>query len=167
MSEESAESPASQRSWPPLPWGICAAYLLFLIALALPVMNVMFDGTWNGFRCARYCAEEFLKLLRDPSRGRDSISLREASLTLPNLAMLFAPGLFLVPGPRRRLWPAIAATLAAVHALYFPFSFGLEELPYFRIGYWVWVASFVTLAASLWLWEARVRRADQSAPPAG
>lgn len=160
-----AEAPVTAElpEWPPLPWGVWAAFAVFLIALALPVMKNTMFGNLNGLGAATYCAQEFVDLLRDPGAGISRLTLVRAALTIPNIAMLLSPGLAMLAPRHRRLWPAILASVFACQAAAYSVANGTKDLRALQIGYWAWVVSFVLLASSLWLWEARVRRAASSA----
>ncbi|MEK7468045.1 MAG: hypothetical protein AAB074_11570 [Planctomycetota bacterium] len=138
--------------------------MIFLVALALPA-NDVFGDAWSGYRCARYIAEAFFKILsqRDPGW----IDPLTAALTIPNIVMLFVPGLPMLPFRGRRYWPAIVATVCVGQILYWRLLVGFDRPSGLRSGFAVWFAAFVTLAAALWLWEARVRRAEQSGSSTG
>ncbi|KAF0246901.1 MAG: hypothetical protein FD180_260 [Planctomycetota bacterium] len=164
MNPDRETSTADASSLPRAPWGVWIAFAMFLVALALPACDV-YGEAWSGFRCARYIAEAFLKvlLLRNPG-WVDPIT---AALTVPNVVMLLAPGLPMLPFRKRRLWPAIVATACVGQILHFRLLVGFDRPSGLRFGFVVWFAAFATLAASLWLWETRVRRAEQSAPQNG
>ncbi len=170
MSEESAETLVPP-PFPRLPWGVAAAFVVFLASLAMPAWEV---GTFTappasapsgaerfvGWECGQWSATFFWWVLQ--GEGED---LLESSFTIPNALMLCVPGLPLIRPSRRRLWPAIAATVASLHVLSWAIA---KHGPSERIlfGYWFWLASFVTLASALWLWELRVRRAATLQAPA-
>ncbi|KAF0246900.1 MAG: hypothetical protein FD180_259 [Planctomycetota bacterium] len=161
MSESPAESNVAPQPFPRLPWGVAAAFVIFLASLAMPA----WDSGWSttpagaerflGWQCAQWSATFLWEVLK----GGDD-DLLEASFTIPNLLMLCVPGLPLIRPVRRRLWPAVAATVATLHVMYWRVA-KHEPDEHILIGYWFWLGSFATLACALWLWEARVHKADR------
>jgi hypothetical protein len=156
VTQNEEEEHGIQRIYPPLPWGVAAAYVIGLASLAMPAWKVGW-GRYDGWECAGRSAEFLVWVLRG-----DNDELFKSTFTISNLLMLCAPGLPLIRPDRRRIWPAVAATLASLHVLSW-FLAKHEPEERIRFGYWFWLASFVTLAGALWLWEARVRSAGETA----
>lgn len=131
---------------PRFPKPLLLAWGLFLISLLLPAVKFG-DGTFMaGCACAWVC----VVLPFDPEARWDGETIYYFLFTVPNLFMLASPWILRF---RARKWTAgwvlkgFALTSTLYNASFWVVSLSHQGPMALRVGYFVWVTSFVALSA--------------------
>ena len=149
-----------------LPWWLWLGWLVHLVAYTLPSYRVGDEEAVYGWKCAHmayqtwFSAEGFLSELR---KGEMDVARSEAIMgwfNVTNLAAILAPWLLLrFRRPMVVWWVALLCMTGAAQALALECGLitGRSEFPSLRIGFYVWMVSYVWLAAAAFTVWRRIR----------
>ncbi len=151
---------------PRLPWWLWAGWVVHLVAYALPSYQMTGQETASGLKCADIAWQMWFSedgLWRELKAG-NSDAIRGMAMigwfNVTNLMAILAP--WLVGRSRRPAlawWTALLCATGALQAVAFGFGMftGERQFESLRLGYYVWLASYVWLAVGAAVVWRRVR----------